>query len=323
MRPRLFVAIVLIVVSAPAARPETKYPRQTRNAALRYWMAFAEMRDPPADKTTQDLLEKTSAGEAAWDETRMGPILDANDEAIRTMQRATKLPECDWGLEYDRGARAAISYVPRARVMARLNQLAGMREMAKGNSQAAVDMWLAGIRFSQHLANGGSLIFALVAKSALLPNLRALTTATKTGHLTDAQKTQTSTLLKELREDGFNWGAAWELEELSSQQFFAELRNAANPRQAYESMVGEPMPSGAKVPSSEDTERFREYMASVQAALNVPPDKAKTRLVTLEAERRALPGALQRLIPSALKVNDSRLEMFAARKELQETLAER
>ena len=121
------------------------------------------------------------------------------------MQRATKLPECDWGLEYDRGPRASIAYAPRARVLARLNTLEGMREMANGNSQAAVDTWLAGVRFSEHLANGGALIFALIAKSALLPNLRALTTESKQEHLSDAQKKQVYALLKEMREDGFNW----------------------------------------------------------------------------------------------------------------------
>ena len=321
MRLKLFVASVLIVMNASVAQPQAKYPQQTRNAALRYWMAFAEMQDPPADKTTQGLLEKTSSGEAVWDETKLGPILDANGEAIRTMQRATKLPECDWGLEYDRGARAAIAYVPRARVMARLNQLDGIREMAKGDSQAAVNTWLAGLRFSEHLANGGALIFALVAKSALLPNLRALTSETREGHLSDTQKKQVSAAMKELREDGFNWGVAWGLEELTLQRFLAELRSATNPRTAYESVMGEAMPNGAGVPSSEDTGRFHEYMMSVQAVLSLPPEAAKTRLLALETQKRSLPEVIQRLIPSAQKVNDARLEVFAARKELQEALA--
>jgi hypothetical protein len=321
MKLRWFVAMVLIVMSLSVARAQTKYPPETRNAALRYWLAFAEMRDPPADKTTQDLLEKTAAGEAVWDETRLGPILDANGEAIRTMRRATKLPECDWGVEYDRGVRAAIPYVSKARVLAKLNQLDGMRAMAKGDSQAAVEAWLAGVRFSQHLANVGPLIFALVAKSALLPNLRSLATETKQGHLSNTQKKQLSAALKELREDGFDWGAAWGLEELTLQQFLAELRSATNPRAAYESLMGEPMPSGAGVPSLEDTGRFREYMASVQAVLNLPPDTAKARLLTLQTQKRALPEVIQRLIPSAQKVNDARLEILAARKELLETLA--
>jgi len=299
MQHRLLVAMVLTVMTSSQALSQAKYPPETKNAALRYWLAFAEMQDPPADKAKQDLLEKTSAGEAAWDEISLGPILDANDGAIRTMQRATKLPECDWGLEYDRGVRAALPNLARARVMARLNQLAGMREMAKGDSQAAVNTWLAGVRFSQHLAAGGPLIFALVAKSALLPNLRVLTSETQKGHLSATQRTQVSKSLKALREDGFNWAAAWGLEELTLEQFLVELRTSANPKPTYEAAVGEPFPAGAKIPDAADADRFREYMGSVQTALNLPSAISRTRLAALEPQQHALPEAIQRLIPSA------------------------
>jgi hypothetical protein len=145
-----------LLFGAVFASAQAKRPTETRNAALRYWMAFAELRDAPSDKATTELLEKTAAGEAPWDETKLGPILDRNKEAILMMQRATKLPDCDWGLEYERGPNAAIDYAPRARVLARLNTLYGIRMAAKGEAQNAIDSWLAGIRFSQHLAKGGS-----------------------------------------------------------------------------------------------------------------------------------------------------------------------
>jgi hypothetical protein len=318
---KLFVASVLVLMSAFVARPQAKYPPETRNAALRYWMAFAEMQDPPADKGTQDLLEKTVAGEATWDGKKLGPILDANGAAIRMMQRGTKLPECDWGLEYDRGPRASIAYAPRARVLARLNTLEGIRETATGNPQAAVDTWLAGIRFSEHLARGGTLIFALVAKSALLPNLRALTTESKQGHLSDTQKKQVSAVLKGIREDGFDWSAAWRLEENVGIAIFVEVRSSANPGATYQMIMGDPLPSGAQPPSSEDISKYREYMTAVQAMLNLLPDAAKTRLTALETQRRALPEVVQRVTPGIQKLNDARLEVFVARKELLESIA--
>lgn len=321
MKHRLFLIGMLTVMSASEVRSQVKYPQETKNAALRYWMAFAEMQDPPADKATQDLLEKTAAGDAKWDEPKIGPILEVNAEALGTMQRATKLPQCDWGLEYTRGVRAAIPYVPRARVLARLNQLDGMRKMAKGHSQEAVDTWLAGVQFSEHLAKGGTLIFALVAKSALLPNLRSLAAEAKLGHLNDTQKMQVSAAMKGLRDDGFNWATAWGLEELPILQWIAELRSETNPGTAYEAIVGEKMPPGAEVPTSEDTDKFRDYMTSVQAALNLPPETAKSRLVALEVQRKALPAIIQRLTPSAQKVNDARAEIYAARGELLETHA--
>jgi hypothetical protein len=318
---KLLVTSVLLLMSAYAVRAQSKYRAETKNAALRYWMAFAEMQDPPLDNATQELLQKTVAGDATWDENKLGPILDANSAAILVMQRATKLPDCDWGLEYGRGPRASIGYAPRARVLARLNTLEGMRQMANGNPQEAVDTWLAGIRFSRHLSDGGSLIFTLIAKSALLPNLRALTVAKKQGHLSDSQRQQISTPLKQMREDGFDWSAAWGLEELGGEQFLAELRSAKNPGTTYQTLMGEPMPNGANAPSSEDVRNYREYMKAAQAVLNLSPDTAKMRLSALEAQERALPVIVQRIIPNAQKENDARTEIFAARKELLETLS--
>jgi hypothetical protein len=284
-------------------------------------MAFAEMQDPPADKATQDLLEETVAGEAAWDEEKLGPILEANGEAIRIMQRATILPDCDWGLEYGDWPRASVAYGPKARALGRLNTLEGMREMANGNSQGAVNAWLAGIRFSEHLANGGPLIFALIARSMLLPNLHALSIETKLGHLSESQKKQISVPLKQMREDGFDWGAAWGLEESAGEQFLRELASARNPAATYETLAGGPLPRGAKVPSSEDIGNYREYTRAVQSALDLPPDAAKLRLSALESQRRALPEIAQNTIPNALKINKARADVFAARKELLDVLA--
>src|SRR5450755_2265811 len=105
----------VFLMSAPASDGrDTERPRQTRNATLRYWQAFSEMHDPPADKTAADVLEKMSAGEAAWD-NKFASVIDENEFAIEIMNRATKLPDCDWGLEYDLGPRAPIAYLPKAR----------------------------------------------------------------------------------------------------------------------------------------------------------------------------------------------------------------
>jgi hypothetical protein len=323
MKLRLLLTGLLVLTIHCVLRAQTNVPPETKNAALRYWMAFAEMQDPPADKATQDLLEKTVAGQAGWNEKTLGPILDANGVAIQIMQRATKLPDCDWGLEYDQGPRASIAYAPKARVLARLNTLEGMRELAKGNSQTAMDTWLAGIRFSTDLARGGSLIFALIAKSAILPNLQALAAEAKQKQLTDSQKKQISAQLKSMPEDGFYWGAAWGLEESGGERLLAELRKAANPGATYERMTGESMPSGATVPSAEDVVKYRDYMKAVQAALNSPPDTARGRISALETRKVALSAVSRQIIPNAEKENDARREVVLARNELLESISAR
>ena len=61
-----YVRAILVVtfgcIIATGAVAQTGMPAETRNAALRYWLAFAEMHDPPTDKSVSDLLEKNRRG---------------------------------------------------------------------------------------------------------------------------------------------------------------------------------------------------------------------------------------------------------------------
>jgi len=320
MRIRLCIAGLAILAAAVGVCGQIKSPPETHNAALRYWMAFAEMKDPPSDKATQELLGKTAAGEAAWDEAKLGPILDANSDAIAMFQRATKLPDCDWGIEYSQGPRASIAYAPRARVLARLNTIHGMREMAKGQSQAAVDTWLAGIRFTDHLAKGGSLIFALIAESALLPNLRVLAAEVKQGHLNSAQKQQLFAAVNASREDGFDWGHAWQIEAAGSGPFFEELRRSPDPSGTYEKVMGEPAPKSCVPPDAQEVQAYDEYMSDVAAALRLPPPKTKERIAELEGKANSICEAIRRMIPLPQHVNDARIEIIATREALLQAL---
>jgi hypothetical protein len=316
----LAAAILIMAVGVGRMLAEVKYPAETRNAALRYWMAFAEMQDAWADKTTQELLQKTAAGEAAWDETKLGPILDANIDAIHMMQRATKLPECDWGLEYGRGWKASIAYAPRARALARLNTLEGMRQLAKGDSVAATNAWLAGIRFSRDLTRGGGLIFALMAKSALMSNLRLLTEAGRKGQLDEAQKKQIFAAVKALPEDGLDWREAWGIETFTTEEVLQELRTAKDPDAAYEAIMGKPVPKQGLPPSAQEIQLYREYMLAAQAALRESPVKAKSLLDGLEAKKSSLDEVERNLIPSLQNTNAARIEVMTTRAELLQAL---
>jgi len=122
MKFRLLATIMAILASAHTARAQAVFPPETDNAALRYWFALAELWEPPDDDATRHLLEATFAGQVAWDETKLGPITDSNLDAIRTMQQATKLPECGWGFDYRQGERTPGWFVMRARLLAQLLQ---------------------------------------------------------------------------------------------------------------------------------------------------------------------------------------------------------
>ena len=312
---------VALLFAALAAHAQSKVLPETRNAALRYWLAFANLQDAPADKATAALLEKTANGEAAWDEAKLGPILDKNETAIWRMQRGTKLPECDWGLEYDLGPRASIAYVPKARVLARLNTLDGMRLAAKGDSQKAVETWLAGIRFSQHLTRGGSLIFSLVAKMGLISNFHALTHAAQSGALSVEQKKQVEAAVRELPETGFDWGEALRYEEDPLNVAVKQMAEATNPAAYYQEIMDKPAPKDFNLPNSSEIAAFHRLMNSAEEALRLPPDKASERLKTLQDSVQTLHPFFRQITPSFTRVNDSRAEVQAARAQLLRAIA--
>jgi hypothetical protein len=321
----LKIVVLLTLVVAPAnARAQSqapgKFPPETRNAALRYWSAFSDLQDPPADKATQDLLEKAAAGDAPWDESKLGPILDQNETAILAMQRATKLPDCDWGLEYTRGPRTSIAYVPRSRVLARLNTLYGMRLMAKGDSQAAVDAWLDGIRFSRHVAQGGTLIFQLVGKMAMLSNFRALTNAAESHQLNDAQRAQALAAVQALPADGFDWAQALALEEAALEIGIQQIAQSENPAASFGELMGHAAPANFTVPATKDIADERAIFAEAEAAMRVAPAQARDRIVAIQARVPALHTYFRETTPTLTKVNDARAEVETARQKLLKAL---
>ncbi|HKV26230.1 MAG TPA: hypothetical protein VJN93_16660 [Candidatus Acidoferrum sp.] len=312
---------LLLIFAATPAHAQTKLPAETRNAALRYWLAFAELQDPPADKAVADLLEKTAAGEAAWNEEKLGPILDQNEAAITKMQRATQLPDCDWGLEYDLGPRASIAYVPKARVLARLNTLQGMRLAAKGETQKAIDAWLAGIRFSEDLSKGGTLIFALVAKMGMISNFHALTRAAGQHAFTAGQKKQIGSVVGALPQTGLYWGQALWYEEATLNVAIREMKEAKSPADYYREVTGKAAPSDFTMPNKEQIAAFQSLMSKAEEALRLPPDVSREKLQPLQDSVKTLHPFFQDLMPSLTRINQARIELETARQQLMQAIA--
>lgn len=316
MNLRIAFSTLLLLAAATLVRGQVKLPPEPRNAALRYWQAFAELKDPPSNKEIQEQMQKVLSGELPWDEHALGGIVVANEIALGIMQRATKLPECDWGVEYTRGPDASIAFVPRAHVLARLNLLRGIRQMAQGQSQAAVDTWIAAIRFAQDLTKGGSLIFSLTAANVLQLEMRTITAEATRGRLSGAQKKQLYAAVHALPDDGFDWGLAWELDSASADLFFAEMQKSHNAASLYERIMGTDAPKGCVPPSAAQVGTYHDYMAKVAAALRQPPDGAKTQIVTLDAERQKICNSIQVAIPNPQRVNHVRAEIVSTRHDL-------
>jgi len=292
-----------ILASAHTARAQATFPPETDNAALRYWFALAEVQEPPDDEATRILFGETIAGRVAWDEAQLGPILDSNLDALRTMQRATKLPVCNWGFDYRNGATMPIWFGMRARLLSHLNALQGIREMAHGDSRAAVDTWLAGVHFGQDMSRSGPMITALIAHAIILDNLDPLRDSARQGKLNEEQKTELSVVVKTMPEDGFDWGEAWGVEFAIGDQFLQKSRTTGKPE------------SGDKIRA------YEEYMLTAQAALREPPAEAKARVDDLESKIRRLGKVEQNLIPSIRGTNEARIRLATAHRELLQALS--
>jgi len=286
MKSLTAVVLATCVLAVPVNAQQT-----TDNAALRYWMAFAVLQDPPADATTTELLLRVTDGAAPWDEGRLGAILDANSEALAIMGRASTLRSCDWGIEYELGPNTPIAHLPKARVLGRLNVLSGIRLAARGQTPDAVDRWLAGVRFSQHLAHGGTLISLFSAQSILLPGLRAL--VNEVSRLNPESRARIDAVVRALPETGFDWADAMQREEAA---LAAGVRMNAVP--------------GLRI---QDLGALRTALPQITDALRLPPDRGRTALASVNL------GSLP--FPSPLKVNEQREVVRAARQRVLDTLA--
>jgi hypothetical protein len=280
------VAAVGLLTGAADAQQQT-----AANAALRYWTAFAALQDPPADATTTDLLLRVADGSVVWDEGRLGAILDANSDALEIMGRASSLPSCDWGVEYERGPEAPIPHLAKARVLGRLNVLSGMRLAARGQTSEAVDRWLASVRFSRHLAQGGTLISLFSAQSILIPTLRAL--ASEVPRLNTESRSTVDAVIRMLPETAFDWPDAMRREE-------SVLATGVRLKLVPDV-------------SAQDLATLRTNVSRIADALRLPPDRARAALAGVDLGR--LP------YPSPLKVNEQRETIRAARQRVLDALA--
>jgi hypothetical protein len=314
----LVISILLLVTASPAQ--QINLP-QNKNAALRYWMAFAEMQDRTVDESTTKLMEDVLSGVAPWDERQLGPVVDANVPAIRTMQKATALPECNWGLDYERGAAMSIGHLPKARALARLNALYGARQMAQGDADGAVSSWLAGLRFAQHISKDMSLIAVLSAKPAFLANLHLLTKAAASGRLSSESLQKVKSQIALLPRDGLEWSSAVRFEVWADAQALKYLGEGNDFQEKYKTFFSQAPPQAATAPTDSDIASYRALMNDVIAAFQLPYEQTKARLQQVETAKKSLHPAVQAITPSYSRLNENRHQVALELQELTKALA--
>lgn len=319
MKRFVYVMIFAVALQAWSESPDFK-PPVNRNAALRYWMAFADLQDRPADAGTTKLIEDVLSGSASWDEQRLGPIMEANEAAVLSMQRASTLPECDWGLEYSRGAAMSVGHLPKARVLARLNALYGARQMAKGDTAGAVATWLAGLRFAQCVAHDMGLIGVLSAKPALMANLHLLTRAAQSGVLNSDMQEKTRAQLRHLPDEGLDWVASLAAEGWACEEGLRYLAKAPNFQETYKAFFNTPPPQPAHPPTEAEIADFHSWMAQVEAAFQLPYAQTQERLKKIMTRRQNMNPAVDSVIPNFERLNETRHELALEQENLEKAL---
>ena len=306
--------VVVSVVTGSLALAAEPAP----NAALRYWMAFAQMENPPASGELAKRLESVADGKEPWAES-LAPILDRNHEALATLQRGSRLPSCDWGYEHELMAEAPIANVARARALARLNVLHGLRLWQQGRRTDAVEAWLAGVRFSRHIAADGPWLSVLVASGSLRAHLGALTRAAGEKKLEPAIAARIEQEIAALPEAGFDWSVAARIESEGSSALASHLERSADPQPLLSQYFQDVALPADRQALRETLRRTRELNDELRprlvAAFQAPPESAREMTRELDARANQDP-LLGHMWPRSERINQSRGEVAQARAEL-------
>lgn len=190
--------ILLAGFLAGSAAAQSGPPVQLgENAALRYWSAFAQMQD----------YAMATQPNSGLDDPRLKELFEKNKAALDTMYRGTTLPNCDWGIEYQLGVNTPVEYVRKAMILGKLNALYVMYLESHGDTEGAVRSVVAGLRFSQDVANGGSLFATEAAALLLMDHLPMIPNIMHAG-ISPAQRLALQKAVMQLGEHGLDWQSA-------------------------------------------------------------------------------------------------------------------
>jgi hypothetical protein len=207
---RLISTFILLLAAQIGAASSNRETNLGPNAALLYWTAFSEMQDSAIGDATE--LNTILDGKSPYDDLKYKDLVEKNRFALDIMARGSRRPFCDWGLGYgymeEMGPATPVGYVWKARALGSLNVLYAFHLQSAGDKGEAVRALAAGMLFSHDVANGGTLVSALVAKRLLLAHFNAVTLALRTGGLSDAQRLVLRNAIADLGPEGVNWQSA-------------------------------------------------------------------------------------------------------------------
>lgn len=191
-------------------------------------------------------------------------------------------------------------------MLGRLATLFGIRAESQGRRQEAIDTWLAGIRFAQHVAQGGSLVSVLSAKALVDANFRALTEASQSRRLDSTDPRRIEAAVRALSPTTLDWGSAVRREANSVEVMLRQLASSPDPASAYQRLFGANPPSPLSLPTSRQIESYQKLMQEIATTFELPAASASSRLAAHDNARMVLPPLLRDSIPSLSRLNETR-----------------
>jgi len=190
----LFAAIIVAAgAAAPVAlaqdgpgtqarRPAMESPSDPTNAALVYWRVWATEKPEQANKV-RELFDSSKVIDPQGE---LAGILRENQAEISTLIRASRLPECDFGIEYSEGFLALMPHLAKFRASARLLAADAQLAFAEGRTDAGVERLATIYRMARQLTQERVMISSLV--SAAVASLANTQVAANAESLSPDQK---------------------------------------------------------------------------------------------------------------------------------------
>ena len=157
-----FAFIGLHAGPAPAQQP----PRDEaigRNAALRYWQAFAHL--PNLNEAEQKLLAAPAS--VGPPDQEAAALADRAGDALLYLSRGAAIGPCDWGLHPEDGPYLLLPHLAKGRQLARLASLRARAAFSQGDAPAGVDAAADALVLGRHLSTDQPTIISYLVQLAV------------------------------------------------------------------------------------------------------------------------------------------------------------
>lgn len=190
----------MMLTAAPAyvvAQPVQALPASTHagarapqaaptNAALVHWRAWELIHPGVAEK-----VREAYSRDPAWaPDAELTKVLDESQGAIAKTIQASRIPACDWGLDYADGVGMLMPHLGHLRAASRLLLADARRHLATGHADLATDRVAAGIRMATQCRDDGVLISALVSNALAQAAFGEMDVLLASGKASDADRRQ-------------------------------------------------------------------------------------------------------------------------------------